>query len=300
MRIEDKKIKNLIKTYQTTGEKYQEILEMLSEYIYNFPRLVYKANDDFCGEFYLYFFDKIKNVLKKYRIEEHKFISWMISVLRNHYLNWLKKINKRNQEKDLILVGEIQNNIEHKIWLAKENQNYRELSKDLNQEIVYEIRGKLEKALNSLPPKVRIVMKLHYFDFFKGKDLEEAGKIFKQDKMILINKYDRLLDLLPEQYEREQENIENINHSFYKIKEAQKRLNELYQSNQSSKKLEQGEILNKKLIKWQQKREKYIKEYQKFHIKISNTNISDFLGIKLNTLHNLIFRGKAILKQKLE
>ena len=86
-KIPDKKIKELSVYFKSGDEKsYSIILDMLSGYIYNYPRITFGMSLDVCSDFYEYIFTRLKTILTGYRETDAKFITWFTVVLRNSSL----------------------------------------------------------------------------------------------------------------------------------------------------------------------------------------------------------------------
>ncbi len=96
-RIPDVKIKSNIQQIQNGNKSlYQETVKILSPYIYNFPRIVFSADSDLCGDFYEYVFVRLEKILMAYRETEAKFVTWFTVVLRNRYFNFIRERKSKN------------------------------------------------------------------------------------------------------------------------------------------------------------------------------------------------------------
>ena len=102
MLIDDKIIKKLVSEYKTARSviTFKEIVNHLSKYIYNYARKVFGVNHEIAMDFYLYYIERIENILLKYNETETKFITWFTYTLRNGYLNYIDiKREKKNIKK---------------------------------------------------------------------------------------------------------------------------------------------------------------------------------------------------------
>ena len=99
MLIDDKIIKKLVSEYKTARSviTFKEIVNHLSKYIYNYARKVFGVNHEIAMDFYLYYIERIENILLKYNETETKFITWFTYTLRNGYLNYIDY--KKRKEK---------------------------------------------------------------------------------------------------------------------------------------------------------------------------------------------------------
>jgi hypothetical protein len=78
-------LNSLIAYYQNTGLGLSEILERLSLRIYNYPVGKFRASEDDCGEFYLFFYPRLLRSLSRFRDRGKPFEWYFNSVLRWHY-----------------------------------------------------------------------------------------------------------------------------------------------------------------------------------------------------------------------
>ena len=100
-RLPDSRIKKAVNSYKKGDEKsYTLLIEMLSKFIYNYPRVAFGMNTDICGDFFEYVLARMKAILNGYRETDAKFITWFTVVLRNRYLNFVraKKLKNRVEE----------------------------------------------------------------------------------------------------------------------------------------------------------------------------------------------------------
>lgn len=86
----DSRIKEAGNSYKKGDEKsYTLLIEMLSGYIYNYPRVAFGMNMDTCGDFFEYILTRMKPILNGYRETDAKFTTWFTFVLRNRYIGTL-------------------------------------------------------------------------------------------------------------------------------------------------------------------------------------------------------------------
>ena len=99
MPIDDYFIKKAILEYKSSRSviTFKEINNHLSKYIYNYPRKVFGVCHEIALDFYLYYIERIENILLKYNETEAKFITWFTYTLRNSYLNYID--SKKRKEK---------------------------------------------------------------------------------------------------------------------------------------------------------------------------------------------------------
>ena len=78
-------LNSLVAYYQNTGLGLAEILNRLSLRVYNYPLGKFRASEDDCGEFYLYFYPRLLRTLSRFRDRGKPFEWYFNSVLRWHY-----------------------------------------------------------------------------------------------------------------------------------------------------------------------------------------------------------------------
>ncbi len=284
-RINDLKIKELIEQHNNTGQYYDEIISHLSEYIYNYPRISFHQPEDVCGDYFLHIHERLPKILLKYKSQDCLFVTWFTVVLRHQYINWIKKYNNI-YEKKIIYIEDYQYDEE---FHFKEEDNWKE-----EQEIQ---QNQFVDILNSLPKKVKVVMKLYFFSYFKAEDLVDVSKIFKRDISLLLSQYDKLLQYSVEQYDKEKIIMDKVNTSFQKVQILKEKYTYLSDTEKQS---EMGQNIMNQIGKTEIGYKRNLNKYQQFQVLIKNDMISDFLGISVNAIHNLMFRGKSLIKQKIQ
>ena len=78
-------LNSLVVYYQSTGLGLSEIVKRLSLRIYNYPVGKFRASEDDCGEFYLFFYPRLLRTLKHFQDRGKPFEWYLNSVLRWHY-----------------------------------------------------------------------------------------------------------------------------------------------------------------------------------------------------------------------
>jgi len=91
-------LNSLVAYYQSTGLGLAEIVKRLSLRIYNYPLGKFRASEDDCGEFYLFFYPRLLRTLKHFQDRGKPFEWYFNSVLRWHYkvyCSWRRKEQTR-------------------------------------------------------------------------------------------------------------------------------------------------------------------------------------------------------------
>jgi DNA-directed RNA polymerase specialized sigma24 family protein len=97
--IDDPEIKRLVLAYQEEGggPVPEAILKKISGVVMDYPARVFCRNFDDCSDYYEYVTCRLPGILKGYRQTGALFTTWFLVVLRNQYLNWLKKNEARER-----------------------------------------------------------------------------------------------------------------------------------------------------------------------------------------------------------
>ncbi len=280
--IDDDKIKKLVEGYQLNEVDIYEVMKMLSKTIYSFPRLIGKMDEDSCSDFFEYILIRMEKILGAYKKMDCKFMTWFIVVLRRHYFNWYK-IQMREETREISILN-------------------RHTSEDVNEELVDVLcihedaqdaasDYKIEHAIDKLPGKLKIIIKLHYFDFFHERDLLETADLFKQPLSILLNRFHEVKEKLLDKNKINEKLEENVGKAYDKI---------FFLKEKKNKKAEQHiydyEIQNK-LQKAENDHLKNLNRLQKTYNSLKNQDISYLLDIPTRIIANMLFRGKNKLKE---
>ncbi len=292
--IHDIKIKSLLRKLDSKSKLsidddiYKDILEQISEFIYNFPKLKYHKNKDICSDFYLYTLDYLNEILMKFDIKgKASFQTWFSIVLFNLWRNYQNtRKSKDNQIKnndividDLDYINRFKSLQESVIHKSNDENNGIFIN---DKEII-----KLDECFKQMPKKVRVVLKAHFFELFQSSDIMEAVNAFQLDFMVTLRKYEVLVTKTRDQYEIVCNLIEKINETIYQIKN----IKTLY----SGKNIEQSDIENK-IQKLSTKKEKLVDKLKNTYIKLTPKQIADFFNSNANSISNLLHRGKNYVK----
>lgn len=107
MELNDGKIKQCIRKYLQEGDKREQAIEdfrhEVENYIYLFPRLSYRKNQDFCADFYLYVLDRLDGIIRNYPLDaDIRFKTWFNLVLRNQFVTFAR-YRAKNHRTELTL-----------------------------------------------------------------------------------------------------------------------------------------------------------------------------------------------------
>jgi RNA polymerase sigma factor (sigma-70 family) len=163
MRLRDDIIKRAIADYMH-GDRDGALAVFRKEtdlYIYNFPRMSYRKDLDFCSDFYLYVTGRLDGILRNYPLDANiQFKTWFNYVLRNQMISYIR----------YACPGE-------PVELTVENiDDYP--SPDIistDQADFTELR----EGLSKLPPNDRVVIKFYYLpEMIDADDIREACALF--------------------------------------------------------------------------------------------------------------------------
>jgi DNA-directed RNA polymerase specialized sigma24 family protein len=83
--------------YQRTREGLAELLAVLAGKIYGYPRCRGSVSEDDGGEFYLFFYPRLLRTLERFRDQGRPFEWYLHSVLRWHYLGFVRWKRRRER-----------------------------------------------------------------------------------------------------------------------------------------------------------------------------------------------------------
>jgi hypothetical protein len=166
MELNDIRIKSIIRDYSDEISDKEALINLFRKetelYIYNFPRLAYGKNPDFCADFYLYVLDRLEGIIRNYPIgEDLKFKTWFNYVLKNQMINFYYYQTK-DETKEIPLDG-------------------------LEEQFCVEILGteeaeidEVKEGLLRLPEIDKIVLKLYYMpEMVDFHEIRTAATHFK-------------------------------------------------------------------------------------------------------------------------
>ncbi len=271
MRVNEKKIINIIEQLRldnSNKSNWRKLIEELSIMIYNYPRIVFNASEDYCSEFYIYVIERLQNFILKYNVKKSSFNTWFNIVLKSHYLNWVK-INNKGNNFNII-------SFDYKPYASSDMDLLNIISyQQWKKEEYKDIEKTVDRAIESLAVTDKVIIKLLYFTV-DTELLKDISKINKKSVKENFNRYTELL-------ESEEKNIRRINKLKYKLSKAR------------------SEMLNRKDdIKYREKilklRAKYFRAVKNLSIK----NISELLELRESEIYSRIRRINRELEERLK
>ncbi len=274
-RIADEKVKTLLRQYHTgDAHCFSEIVNMLSPYIYNFPRIVFCASDDRCGEFYEYMLVRLRNILKLYRESEAKFVTWLTVGLRNRYFNYLREQkNKDSVERGYDIVSlDFRNEHEHSLYNL------------LGDSRVYVHEGSrrygdyIDRIVSGLRKNQRVFFHLYFIENLRQEDIGFLAVTLGRPVRDVLKSIDAVRDSMLRKYEMRHEHLSKLNVLYCAILEGQRAGNE-------------QEVHRLKV-----KREKILEEYRRVKLNPSYESIAEFLDVPVGTVSTGISRMKSAVR----
>lgn len=216
MPIEDEFIKKLVSEYKTTRSviTFKEINDHLSKYIYNYPRKVFGVNHENALDFYLYYIERMENIILKYNETEAKFITWFTYTLRNSYLNYAdyKKRKEKYKKTEISMDAPLNLNEREALTLhdvlydtkkyyissinsINESENIEDISLKIFNYIknIFNERDSLIFFIHNLELFINLISKplMKYFNI----NYEEAYSIIEKARASYIRKYNDIMKL---------------------------------------------------------------------------------------------------------
>lgn len=285
MSIEDEFIKKAVSEYKASRSviTFKKINNHLSKYIYNYPRKVFGVCHETALDFYLYYMERIENILLKYSETEAKFITWFTYTLRNGYLNYVdykkrkEKYKKTEVSMDAPLCDRETLTLHDVLYDSKKysidsfdsiNESYDIESISLKIfnyiESVFSNRDSLAFFIHNLELFINLITKplMKFFNI----NYEEAYSIIEKARATYIHKYNDIIKL--------QDSIAKIN---LKISEYK------------SKGLWTVHLASKKQNK--------IKRLQAIKLNVPHSFIAKLFNISVNAITKIINKIKKELKE---
>jgi len=278
-RIPDTKIKGYIRDYKSGEERsYSLIVSMISQYIYNYPRIVFSSDVDACGDFYEYILLRLRDIINAYRETEAKFLTWFTVVLRNRYLNFLREKRSKYILKESIDFVSFDYQTERSGGLYNvvgDTRDYGSSSERGYNELI-------ENIVKNLRDKQRIFFHLYYIDTLRPEDLGFLAIYLGRNVRDVLFGIDRIKGSMIDRYEFKRAILQKLTALYYRIIRCQRKGDE------------------KEVLGLKKKRDNLLCEYRRAKLNPSYQNISYFLKIPQGTVSSGILRMKQSVKQILK
>ncbi len=139
MRIKKEKVKQLIIKFQKdfNVEILKQIIKETSDMVYNYPSVVFHIRKEDCGDFYIYFIERIKSLISKYDPALSSFYTWFNIILKSQCLNWLNRVQRKKGKS--IQTESLDNSLQYLMQIEELDdpveRNYDNISLIINQYI---------------------------------------------------------------------------------------------------------------------------------------------------------------------
>ena len=287
MPIDDNFIKKAVMEYKASRSviTFKEINNHLSKYIYNYPRKVFGVCHETAMDFYLYYIERIENILLKYNETEAKFITWFTYTLRNSYLNYIDSKKRKEKYKKIEISMDAPLCDREALTLHDVLYDSKKYSIDfINsisdsdnnniEEISLKIFNRIESEFSNRDSIIFFIHNLELFINFITKPLmkffninyEEAYSIIEKARATYINKYNDIIKL--------QDSIAKIN-------------------------LKISEYKNKGLwtVHLASKKQNKINKLRAIKLNVPHSFISKLFDISVNAITKIINKIKKYLKE---
>ena len=275
-RISDEKIKDFVSRYVKGDDRcYSAIVNMLSQYIYNYPRVVFGTDLDTCSDFYEYVLSRFKNILNGYRESDAKFTTWFTIVLRNRYLNYIRAKNakyKVEQKLDIVSFDCSNNNSQNLYNIIGDNKEYMKLNNE-------EYESFIDNIIKNLKDKQRIFFHLYFIETFRPEDVGFISIYLGRTVRESLTGIGEIRKSMTEKYRLKNKLFQRLNNLFYEIIKKQKEKN------------------HQALEKLKKKRNIVLDEYKRVKLNPSYSSLSQFLGLPIGTVSTGIMRMKEDVRQ---
>ncbi len=278
-RIPDLKIKSYMHRYKA-GDKttYSSIIQMLSPYIYNYPRIVFSTSSDLCGDFYEYIIRRLEKILDLYKESDAKFVTWFTVVLRNRYLNFIRERRSKNSVEERFGVVSLDRSDEDSqslYDLIGEERNFIHSDKIQYNTLIDEI-------VRYLNERQRLFFHLYFIESLRPEDVGFLSIALNRPVREVLSGIDLLRNAMIRKYEMKNRSLAKLNLLHQEVLRTQR----------DGKHGEAAYI--------RKKRERVLEEYRRMKLNPSYEGIAEFLKLPLGTVSTGIARMKKAVKNVLE
>lgn len=198
--IADEEIKECVCAYQISRSPvdFAHIRDVLSSYIYHYPRKVFRASHEEASGFYLSVIEKLDSALLAYRRKNYRFMTWFTVVLRNSYFNYVRKINatKRRGVESVSFQSPI---TEDRLTLEDVIGAY---DKE-DDGSVENTRALMEVALKKVSSiRDSLIFRMHYLELYRERIIPYLRQYFEMGHAEAALFYEKARDTYIEKYRR--------------------------------------------------------------------------------------------------
>jgi RNA polymerase sigma factor (sigma-70 family) len=278
-RISDEKIKEeLRKLSLGDGKSFSKIVNILSQYIYNYPRVIFGADRDRCGDFFEYVLVRLRDILLGYRESEAKFLTWFTVVLRNRYLNYVraeKTKHRLEKETDCVSLDAEWDGFPSLHGLIADGREYGETR---NEEFDRLVDG----IVTHLKDRQRLFFHLYFIETLRSEDCAFLAISLDGGIRQVFSGIREVRNALADKYELKSRLF--------------LRLSDLYLEILSKER--EGDVQEAEKLK--KKREKVLEEYRRVKLNPPYEVIARILQVPIGTVSSGILRMKRDVRRYVE
>ena len=257
---------------------FPNIVQILSLYIYNYPRIVFAADPDCCSEFYEYMLSRLRKVLNSYRETDVKFATWFTVVLRSRYINFIReRSSKSDQSVDCFAFS-----LDYKDDNRQSLYNMIAERKDFLQSDYAFYDELVERIVSYLNHKQQIFFHLYFIDSLRPEDVVFLSLSLGMSIRDVLHSIGRLKETVVTRYEKKNESLGKLGKYYRELISAQHRDD------------------HQAMSRIRKKRASAIEEYRRIKIHPSYEGLATFLQIPLGTVSTGISRMKGAVRNILE
>ncbi len=253
----------------------------ISVIVYRYPRYRYGLNDDFCSEFYLFFYRTMNRIIVSYRDSGSTFAAYLFSTLRWQLSKFLKMKKHKAEEFEFAKNFAI---LEDKLYTSpSEPLDFGRDKLSLNRVV----DGRKKAVFSN-----RILLYLFRFWYrFSDENISKISESLGYDKEWLAEKLGRVQKRMQRKLDRKRRIEERRNVVFYELSKAYKKLEELkveeagYTGSLEREEMERikRKVLNK-ISKLKRIMNNAVVELSNLKLSPSHRVLSEILGIPKGTI----------------
>jgi RNA polymerase sigma factor (sigma-70 family) len=274
--INDVKVKSYIKKYRGGDEKaYWALVETISGYIYNYPRIVFGANPDECSDFYEYTLVKLRDIIDRFRDTGAKFITWFTVVLRNRYFNFIRESRKGyilRESVDLLSFDFESERFSGLYNMIGDVRDYGSSSQRVYDELV-------DTIVRGLREHQRVLFHLYFIDTLRPEDISFLSIYLEKSPREILAGIDGVRHSMTRRYEIKRDLLFKLTAVYFGITRCQ------------------SEGDKEKLVNLRKRRERLLDDYARVKLNPSYRSISRFLKLPTGTVSSGIMRMKTSVQQ---
>ncbi|MFW6139049.1 MAG: RNA polymerase sigma factor [Spirochaetota bacterium] len=277
--IPDRKIKKLIQVYKNgDNNAYLKVVDLLSAYVYHYPRMVYSVDHDICGGYYEYILARLKKILSGYTESEAQFITWFTVVLRRRYLNFIREKKQDHLVKEnyrFLSFDLINENSPGLYNLVSDNRNYHYSEGEGVSELV-------DKIVRELNHNHRVFFHLYYIETLRPEDIGFLAASLNRSVQQIVRGLDSIRNSMVVKYRSRNLLLQKLTTVYQNILNAQREGN------------------REEVSRYRKKQSRLLNEYRSLKLNPTYRSLADFLNVPPGTVSTGISRMKEAVRKCLK